>query len=190
MSEKVWNEKKISLGNAIIIGTILAIVGVVICPITSGDTSLRSCRLIISEAFKLDQKKLKNRLIITIPLFAIIVGLSIWNFASPSNFNILWRWFAWSNQVIAAFALWIETIYLLKDGKYKFGSLLTAIPATFMSIVTLTYILGEPNIALGKFIPLNIAYIIGIVIPITGFIIYLTILLKRRVFNKDKMEKA
>lgn len=172
------------------IGTILAIVGVVICPITSGDTSLRSCRLIISEAFKLDQKKLKNRLIITIPLFAIIVGLSIWNFASPSNFNILWRWFAWSNQVIAAFALWIETIYLLKDGKYKFGSLLTAIPATFMSIVTLTYILGEPNIALGKFIPLNIAYIIGIVVPITGFIVYLTLLLKRRVFNKDKIEKV
>lgn len=161
------------------VGTILAVVGVVICPITSGDTALRSCRLIISEAFKIDQKKIKNRLIITTPLFAIIVLLSIWNFANPSNFNILWRWFAWSNQVIAAFALWVATIYLMKDGKYKYGSLFTSIPATFMSVVTLTYILGEPNIALGRYIPLNVAYIIGITIPIIGFVTYFVVLLKK-----------
>lgn len=95
----------------------------------------------------INQKQLKNRLIITIPIFVIIVGLSIWDFTDQTNFNILWRWFSWSNQVISSFALWIETLYLLKDGKYKFGFLITAIPATFMSIVTLTYILGEPNIA-------------------------------------------
>ena len=168
------------------VGTVLAIVGVVLCPITSGDTSLRSCRLIIAETFNIDQKKLKNRLFITLPLFAAIVGLSIWNFADATNFNILWRWFAWSNQIIAAFTLWIETIYLLKEGKYKWGSLITAIPASFMSAVTLTYILGEPNIAFGRFIPLYIAYIIGVTIPVIGFINYFVVLLKRRILVKEE----
>ena len=167
------------------IGTVLAIVGVVICPITSGDTALRSCRLIIGESFNINQKSLKNRLIITLPLFACVVGLSIWNFSDASNFNILWRWFAWSNQVIAAFTLWIVTIYLLKDGKYRYGSLVTAIPASFMSAVTITYILGEPNIALGRFIPLKVSYIIGISLVLVGFIIYLIILFKKRIIKKS-----
>lgn len=171
------------------VGTVLAIVGVVICPITSGDTALRSCRLIIAEAFNYDQKKLKNRLIITLPLFAIVIGLSIWNFADKNNFNILWHWFAWSNQVIAAFTLCIVTSYLLKEGKYKYGSLITAIPAFFMVAVTITYIFGEPNIALGKFIPMNVAYIIGIIISTIGFIFYLFFLIRWRVMNKRPVEE-
>jgi len=163
------------------VGTTLAIIGVVICPITSGDTALRSCRLIISEAFNIDQKKIKNRLIVTIPLFALIAGLSVWNFADQSNFNVLWRWFAWSNQVIAAFALSVATVYLFKEGKYKFGSFITALPALFMSIVTLTYILGEPNIAFGKFIPMRVAYIVGALIPTLGFVVYVCVLIKKKV---------
>ena len=167
------------------VGTVLAIVGVVICPITSGDTALRSCRLMIAEAFNFDQTKLKNRLIVTAPLFAIVIGLSIWNFADAGNFNILWRWFAWSNQIIAAFTLCIITIYLLKEGKYKWGSLITAIPAAFMTAVTITYLFGEPNISLGRFIPMWVAYIIGATIAVSGFIVYFTMLLKWRVLKKD-----
>ena len=174
------------------VGTVLAIVGVVICPITSGDTALRSCRLIIAEVVKLDQKKIKNRLIITMPLFAAVIGLSIWNFAKPSNFNILWRWFAWSNQIIAAFTLSVVTIYLLKEGKYKFGSLISAIPASFMIAVTLTYILGEPHIAFGQIIPLNIAYIVGASVAVAVFILYIIMLVKLRfiVKNKNPIENA
>lgn len=160
------------------VGTVLAIVGVIICPITSGDTALRSCRLIIAEMFKFDQKKIKNRLLITLPIFAVVIGLSFWNFADNANFNILWHWFAWSNQVIAAFALWIITIYLLKEGKYKWGSLISALPAAFMTAVTITYILGEPNISLGHFIPLHIAYIAGATISLIGFVLYLISLLR------------
>ena len=166
------------------VGTVLAIVGVVICPITSGDTALRSCRLMIAEAFNFEQKKLKNRLIITLPLFLAVIGLSIWNFADAQNFNILWRWFAWSNQVIAAFTLCIITIYLLKDGKYKWGSLISAIPAAFMCAVTITYLLGEPNIALGRFIPMHIAIIIGVSLSLIGLIIYFIFLFKQRIFSK------
>ena len=155
------------------VGTVLAIVGVVICPITSGDTALRSCRLIVGETFKLDQKKIKNRLILTAPLFAAVIGISIWNFMSPSNFNILWRWFAWSNQVLATICLWVASGYLSKTSKNKYLSLFTAIPALFMTAVVLIYILAEPNLALGRFIPYNVAMIIGFALSLLTFGIYL-----------------
>ena len=154
------------------VGTVLAIVGVIICPITSGDTALRSCRLIVGETFKLDQKKIKNRLILTAPLFAIIIGISIWNFMSPSNFNILWRWFAWSNQVLATICLWVASGYLTKTSKNKYLSLFTAIPALFMTAVVLIYILAEPNLALGRFIPYHVAVIIGLSLSLLTFVIY------------------
>lgn len=159
------------------VGTVLAVVGVVICPITSGDTALRSCRLIVGEWFHLDQKKIKNRLILTIPLFAMVIGLSLWNFADHTNFNILWRWFAWSNQILAAAALWVATAYLLRDGHNKYRSLFTALPATFMSAVVITYIFGEPHIALGQFIPMWIAYMVGAILAGLLFISYLIILI-------------
>ena len=180
-SISVMNMSKAILGP---IGTILAIVGVVICPITSGDTALRSCRLIIAESFNYEQKKLRNRLIITLPLFIIIIGLSIWNFADASNFNILWHWFAWSNQVIAAFALWIATIYLIKENKHRFASLITAMPATFMTAVTITYIFGEPNIALGKFIHIKNAYFLGFSLTFVVFVIYIIFFVHYRFYKK------
>ena len=161
----------------------LAVVGVIICPITSGDTALRSCRLILGEWFSLDQKKLKNRLILTLPLFVIIVGISIWDFADSANFNILWRWFAWSNQVLAAIALWVATGYLLKENKAKIPSLTTAIPASVMTAVVITYLFGEPTISFGKFIPMNVAIIIGlsITVLIFGFYVYKTIKVKDKI---------
>ena len=168
------------------VGTVLAIIGVVICPITSGDTALRSCRLLISEAFKIDQKKLVNRLIISLPLFAVVIGLSIWDFMDRENFNILWRWFAWSNQLIAAFTLWIITIYLIREGKYRFGSLISAIPAAVMTAVTTTYLFGEPHISLGRFIPLYVAYIIGGSIALIGLVLYFIFLIKKRVLHQEK----
>ena len=156
------------------VGTVLAIVGVVICPITSGDTALRSCRLIVGETFKLDSKKMKNRLLLTIPLFAAVIGISIWNFTNPRNFNILWRWFAWSNQVLAAISLWVATGYLYRTAKNKYLSLFTAIPAIFMTAVVTTYILAEPELALGRFIPYYIALIIGLALTlaISGFYVF------------------
>ena len=181
--------KDISEGILGPVGTVLAIVGVVICPITSGDTALRSCRLIIAEAFHYDQKSISHRLIITVPLFLIVVGLSIWDFMDVSNFNILWRWFAWSNQVVAAYTLCIITIYLIRRGKYKWGSLISALPASFMIAVTTTYIFGEPNIALGRFIPMYVAYIIGISVSLIGLILYFIYMIRRNVFLKREQIK-
>ena len=156
------------------VGTVLAIIGVVICPITSGDTALRSCRLIVGEIVHLDQKKIKNRILLTLPLFGCVIGISMWNFLAPGNFNILWRWFAWSNQVLAAISLWVATGYLYMSAKNKWLSLFTALPAMFMTTVVVTYILAEPELALGRFIPYYLAAIIGGVISllIAGFYIF------------------
>ena len=162
------------------VGTVLAIVGVVICPITSGDTALRSCRLIVAEAFKINQKSIKNRILLTLPLFAAVIGISIWNFMSPTNFNILWRWFAWSNQVLAAICLWVCTGYLYRTKKNKFITLFTALPALFMSAVVITYILAEPQLALGHFIPYLIAAIIGSSLSLVILILFVVKLVLRK----------
>lgn len=154
-------------------GTVLAIIGVVICPITSGDTALRSCRLILGEAIHLDQKKLKNRLILTLPLFAAVVGISIWNFLDAGNFNILWRWFAWSNQALAAISLWVAAAYLLRRGKKKYRSLIVAIPASILTTVVTTYLFAEPNIALGRWVPYWVANLVGGLIALIPLGLYL-----------------
>ena len=116
-------------------GGALAVVGVVVCPITSGDTAFRSARLILAEITRLDQRKIRNRLLITLPLLAVGAVLT------QLDFNVLWRYFSWSNQTLAMISLWVATAYLVKEGRYRLGSLMTALPAAFMSAVSLTYIL-------------------------------------------------
>jgi carbon starvation protein CstA len=123
----------ISTGMLGTVGGILAIVGVIACPITSGDTSFRSARLILAEITKLDQKSIKNRLILTLPLLAAGAVMS------QTSFTVLWRYLSWSNQTFAMIALWVATAYLLKHGENRWGSLLTALPAVFMSAVCMTY---------------------------------------------------
>lgn len=133
---------EISTGVLGTFGGIIAVAGVIICPITSGDTAFRSARLILAEAFRLDQKKLKNRLLITIPLLAVGGVLTWFSIVNNNGFQTVWRYFSWSNQTLAMIALWVMTAYLLKKGKYRFGSLITALPASFMTAVSVTYILA------------------------------------------------
>ena len=129
------------------IGGILAILGVVAAPITTGDTALRSARLTLAEAVKLDQKPVGNRLRICIPLFAI-VALVIWyNIADENGFNTIWRYFGWANQTLSIFTLWAITVYLART-KGGHWYLITEIPALFMTMVCLTYILTQ-KIGLG-----------------------------------------
>ena len=154
------------------IGGILAVVGVVVCPITSGDTAFRSARLILAEITKLDQKKIKNRLLITVPLLGIGAALT------QMDFDVLWRYFSWSNQTLAMISLWVATAYLLKNGKKKIYSLLTALPATFMSAVSVTYIMiAKEGFELGK----SVSYITGAVVAAGLLIYYLYIVNKKDV---------
>lgn len=117
------------------LGGLIAIFGVIAAPISTGDTALRSARLTIAEIFKLDQTKLRNRLIICAPLFAVTFILLL------VDFDVLWRYFAWTNQLLAVFTLWASTVWLARHGKLY---MLTLIPALFMQMVTVSYILLAP----------------------------------------------
>lgn len=154
------------LGN---IGGILAIIGVVVCPITSGDTAFRSARLILAEWTKLDQKKIRSRLLITIPLLAVSAVLT------QLDFNVLWRYFSWSNQTLAMIALWVATYYLIRNNKKLITSLLTAIPATFMSAVSTTYILVANE---GLHLDTRIGYPIGLTAAVILFTVYIVIVIR------------
>jgi len=145
-------------------GSILAIVGVVACPITSGDTAFRSARLILSEMTGLNQKSIRNRLLITIPLLGIGAVLT------QLDFNVLWRYFSWSNQTLAMISLWVSTAYLLKNAKNKLMSLVTALPAVFMSGVSITYILMAKE---GLRMSSSIAYPAGAAVSGCFLLIYI-----------------
>jgi carbon starvation protein CstA len=160
-SATVYDICKNMLGS---VGGILAIIGVVICPITSGDTAFRSARLILAEWTGLKQKSFKNRLILTIPMLGVGAILT------QLDFNILWRYFSWSNQTLAMIALWVATLYLLKNNKKFTYTLMTAIPAAFMSAVSLTYILMAKE---GFSLSPGISYPIGIIFALSHMFFYI-----------------
>ncbi|NLR91898.1 carbon starvation CstA family protein [Flammeovirga agarivorans] len=117
------------------IGGILAIFGVVAAPITSGDTAFRSARLTVADAFNVKQKSLLQRLLVTAPLFAIAI------FLTTIDFSIIWRYFGWSNQVLATIVLWACAVYMQKE---KGNAWYVYLPATFMTAVVVTYIMLAP----------------------------------------------
>ena len=122
-----------------IFGGVLALLGVVAAPITSGDTAFRSARLIMADFIGLDQKPIRKRLAIAIPLFVGAAALLWFNVAKPNGFNIIWRYFGWGNQTLSVFTLWTITVYLAKTRK-GLSYLITLLPAAFMSSVCLTFI--------------------------------------------------
>ena len=123
-------------------GGILAMLGVVAAPITSGDTALRSARLIIAEFIHLDQKKIMKRIWICIPLFGVTLLLLFYNISNPEGFNVIWSWFGWSNQTLAVFTLWAITVYLVREHKPYW---ITLLPALFMTIVCSTFLMVSKN---------------------------------------------
>jgi len=133
-----------------VIGGILAVFGVIAAPITTGDTALRSARLIIADFTKINQKKLSSRLIITTIIFIIVYSFTL------MKFDILWRLMFWFNQVLATIVLWGITMYLLKMQKNYW---VTLIPAIFMTAVVSTYIfIAKETLAFNH----TISYTIGL----------------------------
>ena len=119
-------------------GGILAMLGVVAAPITSGDTALRSARLIIADWLHMEQKTIAKRLSISIPIFLATMGLLIWQMENASGFNVLWGYFGWANQALSVFTLWTLTVYLAKNRPAYFW--VTLIPALFMTAVCTSFI--------------------------------------------------
>ena len=123
-------------------GGILALLGVVAAPITSGDTALRSARLIIAEFIHLEQKSIMKRIWICIPLFGVTMLLLFYNIENPDGFNVIWSWFGWSNQTLAVFTLWAITVYLVREQKPYWVTLL---PALFMTVVCSSFFMVSKN---------------------------------------------
>ena len=118
--------------------SILVVVGVIILAITSGDTSLRSLRLTVAELTGLEQTSVKNRLLLTVPMFALCAVIIFWSNMNPEGFNILWNYFSWSNQLMAVCSLCVATVYLRSKKKNFWIAL---IPCMFMTFITADYIL-------------------------------------------------
>lgn len=141
-------------------GGLLALLGVIAAPLTSGDTALRSARLIAADFLKLDQKPIVKRLMVAVPIFVLTFIIL------QMDFNVLWRYFAWCNQTLAVFTLWAITVYLAKQQKIYWISL---VPAAFMTVVSVSYILIAPE---GFHLSTGISYTGGIVACIAICILF------------------
>ena len=124
------------------VGIALAMIGVVICPITSGDTAFRSARLTLADWFKIDQDGYANRLKLCVPVLGVGAFLGIGNALGFINYTVIWRYFSWTNQTLAMIVLWAASMYLFKEKKNYW---ITAVPATFMSAVSSTYFVLAPE---------------------------------------------
>ncbi|WP_165310410.1 carbon starvation CstA family protein [Vibrio ziniensis] len=151
-----------SFGLLGVFGGIIAFLGVVILPITSGDTAFRSSRLILAEYFNMEQKTLRNRLFMALPLF-VIGGV-----LTQVDFGIIWRYFGFANQATAVMMLWTASAYLLRHNKFHW---ITTVPAAFMTAVCITFILNNGTLGFGQ--SMQLSTIIGVVaaLAITAYVI-------------------
>ena len=142
------------------LGGLLAIIGVIAAPVTSGDTAFRSARLIVADFIHYSQKSMVNRIIVSTPLFIVALGIL------QINFDVIWRYFAWSNQTLATATLWTITVYLAKSGKCY---LLALLPSLFMTMVISTYIMVAPE---GLGLSANVGYLIGAACTLCALVIF------------------
>ena len=162
------------------VGIALAMIGVIVCPITSGDTAFRSARLTLSDWLHLDQGSYLNRLKLCIPVLGVGAVLGIGNAIGAIDYTVIWRYFSWTNQTLAMIVLWAASMYLVTEKKNYW---ITAVPATFMSAVSSTYFILAPE-CLGGIINSKtadgaviyntaVAYPIGIVFAAVLLIVFL-----------------
>ena len=150
-------------------GGILALLGVVAAPITSGDTAFRSARLIIADFLKMEQRSIRRRLYICFPMFAASIALLLWQIENPDGFNVIWQYFGWANQTLAVFTLWTLTVYLVREKK---PYIITLIPALFMTTVCSSFLFVSKQ-AFG--LPEPVAYGLGalvLVVAVVWFVVW------------------
>lgn len=156
------------LGN---VGGIIALLGVIVLPITSGDTALRALRLTVADSLHIKQDSNGKRLALSAVIFALVAAILVWAKSSPEGFSVLWRYFAWANQTLALFAFVCISVWMFENGKSKWVWM-PLIPGAFYAFVTITYIM---NAAIGFNLPWTAAYIIGTVCAaayLVGIIMY------------------
>ena len=149
------------------VGGILAILGIVAAPITSGDTALRSARLIAADFLHIDQRSISKRLLICIPLFLVTIGVLVYSLSDAEGFKVIWRYFAWCNQTLSVFTFWAITVYLVQQ---KQNFYITLLPALLMTLVCSTYICIAPE---GLSFPQGVAYALGLLTTLSFLTVFL-----------------
>lgn len=137
------------------VGGVLAVLGVIAAPITSGDTAFRSARLIVADFMGMEQKTIRRRLYICIPMFLAAIGLLLYSMRDAAGFDMIWRYFAWANQTLSVFTLWAITVFLAGSGRFFWVTLL---PALFMTYVCTTYLCIAPE---GIGLSAGLSYVVG-----------------------------
>jgi len=155
------------------IGGTIAILGIIVLPITSGDTSFRAARMIIADYLKINQKALRNRFVIAIPLFVVAFILT------KRDFQVLWRYFSWANQGIAAIALWVATVYLYQR---KTLYIIAMAPAFFITSVLGSYLFYDPTIGFG--LDIITSDIVGIAIAIIITTLFFVVMKRRKILSE------
>lgn len=147
------------LGN---IGGIIAIVGVIVLPITSGDTALRALRLTLADTFHMEQKTNGKRMVLAVPVFILVAAIIVWAKFNSSGFQTLWRYFAWSNQTLSLFAFLAISVWMFENGKSKWVWI-PLIPGCFYTFICSSYL---ATATIGFHLPWNVGYIIGVVLAV------------------------
>lgn len=164
---------------------VICILGVISAAITSGDTALRSARLIVADFLGFDQKPIKNRLMVAVPIFVATAAILVYSLMDAKGFDVIWRYFAWSNQVLATVTLWTLSVYLcLKKKAY----VVTLIPAIFMTMVTGCFLFVAEKEGLGSILPHWMGYGIGVVITVVVTCIFF-VSMRKAARNAKKEEK-
>lgn len=168
-----------------VVGGVFAILGVIVLPITSGDTALRSLRMMVADYFKINQRKRSNVLIMAFVIFSLVLAVLVFAKVNPNGFNILWRYFGFANESLAVFAFALATIYLF--GRNTKAWIMPLVPGAFYMFVVSSFIL---NAKIGFNLPWEYAYAGGAVATVLFVIVVVMAGLKRKKLVLDKQISA
>ena len=160
------------------VGGIIALLGVIVLPVTSGDTALRALRLTVADSFHIDQSSGAKRMGLSAVIFALVAVILVFAKMSPSGFNTLWRYFAWSNQTLSLFAFAAISVWLFENKKGQWVWI-PLIPAVFYAFVTFTYLC---NAKIGFNLPWGVSYGAGAAFAV-AYLVVVVMFARRRAAN-------
>lgn len=155
----------------------ITILGVIAAAITSGDTALRSARLIVADFLHVDQKPIGKRLMVAVPIFVAAAAILVYSLIDPKGFDVIWRYFAWANQVLATVTLWAITVFLVQHaretGRRRLSYFITLLPALFMTMVTGCFLFVAEKEGFGTWLSRPVGYAIGGGITLVALLLFL-----------------
>ena len=163
----------------------ICILGVISAAVTSGDTALRSARLIVADFMHVDQKPVPKRLLVALPVFLLAAALLVFSLLNPAGFDVIWRYFAWSNQVLAMVTLWTITVFLYTKKK---PYILTLLPAMFMTMVTASFLFVAEREGLGSLLPRWLGYTLGAIVMVAITTVFFVAMHRRDKKNNTSVQ--